>query len=173
MIRVATYNIHSCVGRGRRYDPERTVAVMKVIDADILAIQEIGGYSIEGGKQLPFFERELQLSCAEGMTLKRRGAQFGNALMVRGAIHKSNQVDLTVKPFEPRSAIDAIVEVRGVQLRVIATHLGLSPRERRVQIGRIAELLEMDRHPLTIILGDFNVFGPERSVLKRIGAPIL
>lgn len=145
---------------------------MKEIDADIVAIQEIGGYTIQGGEQLPFFERETQLCCVAGMNLKRRRTQFGNALMVKGTIRETRLIDLTMKPFEPRSAIDAIVEVRDTPVRVIATHLGLSRRERRAQIARIAELLEAEQHPLTIVLGDFNVFGPERSVLKRIGAPM-
>ena len=146
--------------------------MLKEIDADIVAIQEIGGYTVQGGEQLAFFERELQLSCVAGMNLKRRRTQFGNALMVKGTIRETRLIDLTMKPFEPRSAIDAIVEVRGAPIRVIATHLGLSRRERRSQIARIAELLKVEQHPLTIVLGDFNVFGPERAVLKRIGAPM-
>jgi endonuclease/exonuclease/phosphatase family metal-dependent hydrolase len=137
-----------------------------------VAIQEIGGYTIQGGEQLQFFERELNLTCAAGMNLKRRRTQFGNALMVKGTIREKRLVDLTMKPFEPRSAIDALVEVRGAPIRIIATHLGLSRRERRSQIARIGELLEAERHPLTILLGDFNVFGPERAILKRIGAPM-
>lgn len=146
--------------------------MLKEIDADIVAIQEIGGYTIQGGEQLSFFERELQLSTVPGMNLRRRRTQFGNALMVKGSIRQTRLIDLTMKPFEPRSAIDAIIEVRGAPVRVIATHLGLSRRERRAQIARISELLEAEQHPLTIILGDFNIFGPERAVLKRIGAPM-
>lgn len=157
---------------GGRYDPERTVSVIKEIDPDIIAVQEIGGYTIEGGEQLPYFERELGLSSIAGMNLRRRRTQFGNALMIKGAIRETRLIDLTMKPFEPRSAIDAIVEVRNTPVRVIATHLGLSRRERRAQIARIAELLEAEQYPLTILMGDFNVFGPERAVLKRIGAPM-
>jgi endonuclease/exonuclease/phosphatase family metal-dependent hydrolase len=157
---------------GGRYDPARTVAVLKEIDPDIAAIQEIGGYTVEGGEQAPYFARELQLACIPGMSLKRRRTQFGNALMVKGVVHETRLIDLTVRPFEPRSAIDAIVEVRNTPIRVIATHLGLSRRERRSQIARIAGLLEAEQHRLTILLGDFNVFGPERAVLKRIGAPM-
>ena len=157
---------------GGRYDPERTVSVIKEIDPDIIAVQEIGGYTIEGGEQLPYFERELGLSCIAGMNLRRRRTQFGNALMVKGVIRQTRLIDLTMKPFEPRSAIDALVEVRNTPVRVIATHLGLSRRERRAQIARIAELLEAERHALTVVLGDFNVFGPERAVLKNIGAPM-
>ncbi len=148
------------------------MSVIKEIDPDIIAVQEIGGYTIEGGEQLSYFERELGLASIAGMNLRRRRTQFGNALMIKGTIRETRLIDLTMKPFEPRSAIDAIVEVRNTPVRVIATHLGLSRRERRAQIARIAGLLEAEQYPLTIVMGDFNVFGPERAVLKRIGAPM-
>jgi len=41
-VRVVTYNIHTCVGVDRRYDPARIVAVLREIDADIACLQEVG-----------------------------------------------------------------------------------------------------------------------------------
>ena len=35
-VRVVTYNIHTCVGVDRRYDPGRVAAVLREIDADLL-----------------------------------------------------------------------------------------------------------------------------------------
>ena len=40
MIRIATYNIHKCVGTDRRRDPGRIIEVLAEIDADIVALQE-------------------------------------------------------------------------------------------------------------------------------------
>src|SRR5438874_10338012 len=40
-VRVATYNIHTCVGVDRRYDPARIAAVLREIDADIACLQEV------------------------------------------------------------------------------------------------------------------------------------
>ena len=39
-LRVASYNIRKCIGLDRRRDPERTVAVLNEIDADIITLQE-------------------------------------------------------------------------------------------------------------------------------------
>ena len=39
-LRVATYNVHACVGTDGRYDPERVAAVIAELDADIVAVQE-------------------------------------------------------------------------------------------------------------------------------------
>ena len=41
-ITVATYNIHDAVGGDGRFAPERIVAVLAEIDADIVALQEVG-----------------------------------------------------------------------------------------------------------------------------------
>ena len=58
-LRIATYNLHSCVGGDRRYDPERTLRVLEELNADILGLQEIGGYLHDGFEQIHFFERKL------------------------------------------------------------------------------------------------------------------
>src|SRR5260370_30780596 len=42
-VRVVTYNIHTCVGVDRRYDPARIVAVLRRIGAGIPLLHEAGG----------------------------------------------------------------------------------------------------------------------------------
>ena len=39
-LRVATYNVHSCVGTDGRHDPDRVASVITELDADIVALQE-------------------------------------------------------------------------------------------------------------------------------------
>ncbi|MFN5901707.1 MAG: endonuclease/exonuclease/phosphatase family protein, partial [Novosphingobium sp.] len=36
----ASYNIHKAVGTDRRRDPDRILAVLREIDADVIALQE-------------------------------------------------------------------------------------------------------------------------------------
>src|SRR5205823_1082208 len=40
-LKVATYNIHRCVGIDGRYDPARIARVLKEIGADIVGLQEV------------------------------------------------------------------------------------------------------------------------------------
>ncbi len=171
VIRVATYNIHGCVGGDRRHDPDRVIAVLKEIDADIFGLQEVGGRFVGGMEQFDYIAEHLHLSGVRGPNLIRRKAEFGNALFVRGRVLHADLITLTVSRFESRGAIDATVEIDGISIRVIATHLGLRRRERRRQIARLAERLEGRHHPFTIVLGDFNIFGRERKVLTHLGAP--
>src|SRR5438105_1011067 len=59
--RVVTYNVHKCRGWDSRVRPGRIVDVLKEIDADIVALQEV--LTIDGGNdqrdQLRFIAREL------------------------------------------------------------------------------------------------------------------
>ena len=40
-VKVATYNIHTCIGVDGRYDPGRVGTVLREIDADIACLQEV------------------------------------------------------------------------------------------------------------------------------------
>ena len=40
-IRVLTWNVHSCIGTDRRFDPERVKSIIKAIDPDIAALQDV------------------------------------------------------------------------------------------------------------------------------------
>ncbi|HEY4133875.1 MAG TPA: endonuclease/exonuclease/phosphatase family protein [Alphaproteobacteria bacterium] len=170
-LRVATYNVHSCVGTDRRYDPERILHVIKEIDADIIALQEVGGYFIDGVEQAHFFEHRLGMKALMGPNMRRRQSEYGNLLLAKGDLGYHQLIQLTVVPFEPRSALDCIVETPAGDVRVIAAHLGLFRAERRRQIKFIAERMAKRPSPFTLIMGDFNIFGAERNVLQQIGAP--
>lgn len=171
-LRVMTYNVHSCVGGDRRYDPERILKVLREIDADIIALQEVGGLMAGEQEQASFFADRLGMSVVAGPSLHRRKLPFGNALLVRGEIIDIALVDLTVMAFAERGAIDCLAETRLGPVRILAAHLGLFAPERRKQIALIASRLAENPQPLTVLLGDFNIFGPERRHLQRIGAPM-
>jgi endonuclease/exonuclease/phosphatase family metal-dependent hydrolase len=170
-LRIATYNVHSCVGNDGRYDPERVLHVLHEINADVLALQEVGGYMVKELEQVHYFEGHLGMKVVRGLNPRRMRAQFGNAVLVKGHIAESHLIDLTVYNFEPRNAIDCVLETALGRVRVIATHLGLFAPERRKQIARIKEQLARTDHAPAVILGDFNVYGMERRVLYGLGAP--
>jgi len=64
-------------------------------------------------------------------------------------------IDLAIGRREPRNAIDALLDLDGMRLRVVATHLGLAATERHVQAGWLAQRVRADRTPC-VVLGDFN-----------------
>lgn len=171
LIRAATYNIHSCIGMDRRNDPDRVLRVIDAIDPDILALQEVRAYSPDLD-QFELFHKRLKMAPVFGHTFRARRFGFGNGLYVRGTILRKRVVNLTIPPYEERCAIDAVVEVRGQRLRVLAAHLGLRPAERGRQIELLRDALMQQPEDLTLVMGDLNVFGPERRRLTKIGAPM-
>jgi endonuclease/exonuclease/phosphatase family metal-dependent hydrolase len=170
--RAVSYNIHSCVGTDRRSSPERILHVLREINADIVALQEVGsGNLVEEMEQFRYFEKHLGMQGVSGGHLRQGRFSFGNALFTRGEIASSQLINLSVLFFEIRGAVDCSIKIGHSSLRVIATHLGLFPHERRQQLNILADVLKERPQLNTLLLGDFNIFGLERKSLRICGAP--
>lgn len=154
-LRLATWNIHAGVGRDRRYDPARIIAVLLELRADIIALQEVASLAAHG-EFLVQVRSALDVHVVVGRTLTRHAADYGNALLTRFPVKETANIDLTVGKHEPRGAIDARIDIDGSELRVLSTHLGLHPAERRKQVRRILTALDADAHSPVILMGDVN-----------------
>lgn len=152
---IATYNIHGAVGTDRRFDPMRIAAVIRELDADIVALQEVplGG----GGMPdvLAMLQEATGLVGAEGPTFSVAGRRYGNAVLSRYPIMATRAINISFGSREPRGALDTDIYCHGHPLRVIATHLGLRPAERRAQIRNLLEVFDTEEMPV-ILLGDVN-----------------
>jgi endonuclease/exonuclease/phosphatase family metal-dependent hydrolase len=102
------------------------------------------------------FARELGCTGIAGPTLLEQTGHYGNAVLTRLPIGAVHRVDLSVPRREPRGALDLLLEAPHCALRVIATHLGLAPAERRRQIRRILDLLAPVRPEPVVLMGDLN-----------------
>jgi endonuclease/exonuclease/phosphatase family metal-dependent hydrolase len=154
-LRVATYNIHDAVGSDRRFSPERIAAVLAELSADIVAIQEIGLHST-GTDVLAFLRDATGYASVLGPTRLRHEGEYGNALLTRFAVQDTTLIDLTFQSREARGALDVVLDCDGASLRVIATHLGLRPAERRAQIQQLLGVLEAQTPFPTVLMGDLN-----------------
>ena len=165
--RVATYNIHACVGTDGRHDPDRIASVVAELDADIVAMQEFtypASVAIES--RLPVTLTMLdRYECVLGPTRRTVTECFGNALFTRHPVLEVRRFDLSLERREPRGALAATIDVRGTIVHVLGAHLGLRVRERRFQVRQILEYLETVRHTIVVVLGDFNDWLPGRSVV--------
>jgi endonuclease/exonuclease/phosphatase family metal-dependent hydrolase len=152
---IVSYNTHGAIGIDRRFAPERIARVLAEIDADIVALQELE-LRANGFDMLAFLQRETGFHAIAGPTIRSTDRDFGNGLLTRFPIVSVDQVNLDVARREPRGAIDAVVDCDGAPLRVIATHLGLRPAERREQVRRLLDIVRAGRALPTVLLGDLN-----------------
>jgi endonuclease/exonuclease/phosphatase family metal-dependent hydrolase len=154
-IELVSYNVHGCVGWDGRADPARVAAVLEEIGGDIVALQEVPPLERGGELFLNRVSAATGLKAIAGAELLGHFAHYGNALLTRFAVKRMSTLDLGVQGREPRGAINVDLECGAVRLNVIATHLGLSPAERRTQIQRILPVVTQQTCPVAL-LGDIN-----------------
>jgi endonuclease/exonuclease/phosphatase family metal-dependent hydrolase len=159
---VATYNVHRCVGLDLRRNPERIAAVISELDADVVALQEVDNRS-DGtyeSAQMDYLASVTGCEAVAGPTIRRSNGHYGNLLLTRWPMRESREINLGVSCREPRGAIDARLSIHGIEVRVIATHLGLAFSERWQQFCRLSELVGGNKPSLLIVLGDMNEWLP-------------
>lgn len=153
---LATYNIHRCIGGDGRFAPERVVEVMKEIDADVIALQEVESRATAGFDMLGHLASAMGMHSIAGPTLARGEGHYGNALLTRLDILDRRSIDISVPGCEPRGAIEARLRYDGRVFCVVATHLGLRPSERRRQVQQLLNRFRPDLQGPAALLGDIN-----------------
>ena len=156
-LRVATYNIHRCRGLDGRTNPARVAEVIRNIDADVVALQEVIGAS----QTSPGHAEELGAMLGMGWVMAParhlRGALFGNVVMSRLPIRQHSQYDLSWRTCEPRCCQRVDIEIGDDTLHLYNVHLGTALLERRYQAGRLSAILHDRRVGVPkVVLGDFN-----------------
>jgi len=176
-----TYNVHTCVGVDRRYDPGRIAAVLREIDADIACLQEVDARRGRGrhADQWAYLGEATGCRVVLGAGVRDQCGRFGNAILTRFPVLNARSIDLTVGGWEPRGAIDADLLFGDRVLRVIATHFGLRAAERRLQANRLMAALGGSLPPhrreaeAVLLMGDLNEWrgrsGAIRAFDRQLG----
>lgn len=146
----------------RQVAPERIADVLRPLNADVIALQEVIA-DANGGPELdqPRFIADNigDYRVCFGEARQHRGAPYGNAILSRVPVVSSQTYDLTRLGRERRGCLRVDIQCGEQLLHVFNVHLGTSFFERRHQ-GR--KLISTDvlgskelRWP-TIVVGDFN-----------------
>jgi endonuclease/exonuclease/phosphatase family metal-dependent hydrolase len=155
ILKLASYNVHRAIGRDRQCIPERILGVIEEINPDVIALQEVEAHD-SGGDMLAWLAQKTGYHAIAGTTLKRHDGHYGNGMLSRCAIRGKSLCDLSWRRREPRGAIAADVDCGDRVLRVVATHLGLRPAERREQVERILRLFSWKEDDRAVLMGDLN-----------------
>jgi endonuclease/exonuclease/phosphatase family metal-dependent hydrolase len=164
-LRVVTYNVHKCMGLDRRERPARIASVLREVDADVIAMQEV--VSVESNTsreahQARFIAEELGYEFRVGENRKHRGGAYGNVVLSRLPLVHCHNYDITWRWQERRGAlrVDVSLDAPGASvLHLFNVHLGTAFVERRHQ-GRKLVGDTILRDPRLdsprVVLGDFN-----------------
>ncbi len=171
---VASWNVHKCVGTDGRYDPDRTIAVIGEVGADLVALQEVDRRFGRRTARLDAtrLRRETGLEPLKASDLPDGMGWHGNAILVRpGTDWRLTRFDLPGA--EPRGALVAELmapETGAGLLRVVAAHFGLLRRCRARQAAFILRLLADRAAMPTLLLGDLNEWRPTGARSSALSA---
>lgn len=160
--RIATYNIHKCVGIDRKFSPERIAEVLQEIDADLVALQEVLCHpnSQKRDHQAEFIAEEMQMDFYLGENRKIKGGVYGNAVLSRLPVKHSQNFDISINKYEPRGCLLTEIALGGHEtLQFFNVHLGTSFFERRKQVHKLLAAHVLEHTKFTgkrIVAGDFN-----------------
>jgi endonuclease/exonuclease/phosphatase family metal-dependent hydrolase len=150
-IRIVTYNIH----RGRGLDGvdrlDRTIDVLREVDADIVALQEVLA------SHAARLARATGMHVVFGPTRLLANRPYGNLCLSRFPLVAHESYSLTCLNWEPRGCLRADVDHGRGRLHVFNVHLGLRYRERVHQVRMLSRIL--NHGPLAgprLLVGDFN-----------------
>ena len=155
-LRIGTYNIRRTIGADGLADSSRIIRVLQEIECDVLALQEVGYQPEQSGHLLEQLAEAMGAEVVEGITLRDERGHYGNAVLSRLPIAEVRRFDISVPRREPRGALDVRVEIDGLPIQLLATHLGLRPVERRHQVRRLLQIIDASTAPIKVLLGDLN-----------------
>lgn len=169
-LRILTYNIHHGAGNDEVLDLERIARLIRSLDPDLVALQEIDNRTERTGgvDQAAELGRLTGMGSVFGPFMDYQGGQYGMAVLSDLPFVNPTNHRLPEGP-EPRSAQAVRVQLPdGAGEFIFAgIHFYRTAEERMAQAERLLDLLEPEDVPV-ILAGDFNST-PDSEVMSFIG----
>jgi endonuclease/exonuclease/phosphatase family metal-dependent hydrolase len=160
-VKVLSYNIHHAEGLDGKIDLPRIAAIIKSVDPDVVALQEVDIRTQRSGgvDQLLELARLTGMQPVYGRTIPHQGGLYGNAVLSRLPANGFANHPLAGK--EPRGVIQAMFDplpaASGAAFDFLATHLDLNEPDRLAAVARIKEAVagRPAGRPM-VLAGDMN-----------------
>ncbi len=175
LLRVATYNVHGCVGTDGARSEERIAEVIASLYVDIIGLQEL---DLNRGRSRRVDQAARIAACLGWHALfhpavEKESEQYGDAILSRFPLTPRRAGVLPARaPWfcrESRGALWVTAATPGGPCHVLNTHLGLGRRERLTQAALLAgpEWLGALPGEPAILMGDFNCL-PGSAALRLL-----
>lgn len=172
-ITFASYNIHKAVGLDRRRDPERILNVLREVNADVVALQEVDR---RYGRRMAVLPLDAIRSGTDyvpvPLSMKPDSLGWhGNAILARKGIDLVEAAAVPLPMLEPRGAIRADLVIEGRRFRVVGMHLDLSGLRRRHQVRSVlSHCADCKIRIPTVMMGDLNEWAQRGGCLREFDA---
>lgn len=167
-VRFMTWNVHGTFNLNPKFDLERVCSILRKWSPDVVALQEVDSRSRSDD---PFAKLASVVGDhrAHAKSIVTEDGEYGQMLLSRFPFSGVPEiVDVSYREREPRRAIATGLLTPVGDVRVVATHLGLSIHERYAQAQALVSLVKPGR---TVVLGDFNDWFWVKSV-RRVLAQV-
>jgi endonuclease/exonuclease/phosphatase family metal-dependent hydrolase len=169
--RILAYNIKHGRGNDNKVDLERTAEVIRRLNPDFVALQEVDHLVQRSGG----VDQARKLALLTGLQHHAFGSffdyqegQYGMAVLSRNPIVQVENLRLP-DGSEPRTSL--VVDVKlgpKKQLKIADVHFYRTEQERLAQARRLLDFLAVEQHDI-VILGDFNS-KPKSSIIELFRA---
>jgi endonuclease/exonuclease/phosphatase family metal-dependent hydrolase len=169
-LRILAYNIHHGAGNDEVLDLERIARLIRELEPDLVALQEIDNRTERTGgvAQAAELGRMTGMGSVFGPFMDYRGGEYGMAVLSDlPFVNPTNH--LLPEGAEPRSSLAIRVQLPdgAGELIFAGIHFYRTAEERMAQARRLLHLLEPEDVPV-ILAGDFNST-PDSEVMALIG----
>ena len=169
-LRILAYNIHHGAGNDEVLDLERIARLIRSLDPDLVALQEIDNRTERTGgiNQAAEIGRMAGMGSVFGPFMDYQGGQYGMALLSDLPFVNPTNHELP-EGAEPRSSLAIRVQLPdgAGELIFAGIHFYRTEDERMAQARRLLHVLEPETLPV-ILAGDFNST-PDSAVMALIG----
>jgi endonuclease/exonuclease/phosphatase family metal-dependent hydrolase len=154
---IFSFNIHSGRDLFFRKSFSLIADFLSTQPADIIGFQEVQNNS-KHGWQFEALKEALKMNGIFGENLSVAKGGYGNALFSHFPILKWENIQLPSRR-EQRGILTSLLEVHGIVVHALNTHLSLHKETRQAQHSFIASLIQKTDQPC-LLMGDFNSFFP-------------
>lgn len=166
-LQVVSYNIRHGRGLDDSLDLSRSIAALRALDADIVALQEVDDRVLRSGSvdEPAAMGSALGMHHAFGSFMPYQGGRYGLAILSRHPIVESREIRLP-DGHEPRVALAARIRLPdGRAIEVVNVHFDWVEDDgfRFAQATELVRFLDTLSVPF-ILLGDFNDLPPSRTI---------